>query len=151
MQGAEPEKEKPQDEVTKALMSVLNEIDEVEAMLQQMQDPQEMLKKTSMDLASTIDQISSLLLDRFQMKQDVEQIAENLAALEALKEDLEDSLTKWKKRKLPALADNYLARAKMSKDQSEKIRKQAEESEVKLNLDVELLVSHILKKEGKKE
>ena len=65
MQGAEPEQDKPQDEVTKALMSVLNEIDEVEAMLQQMQDPQEMLKKTSMDLASTIDQISSLLLDRF--------------------------------------------------------------------------------------
>lgn len=77
--------EQKQDEVQKALLNVLTEIDEVETTLQQMQDPQEMLKKTSMDLASTIDQISSLLLDRFQMKQDVEQIAENLAALEALK------------------------------------------------------------------
>ena len=81
----ETEHEAKQDDISKALLHVLSEIDSVETTLHQMQDPQEMLKSTSMHLASTIDQISSLLLDRFQMKQNVEQVAENLAALDAMK------------------------------------------------------------------
>ncbi len=95
--------------------------------------------------------ISALLLDRCQKKENVEQMAENLEVLADLKEQVEHALANWRKRKLPTLAADYLAIAERATSHSERIRSQAKQGELKLNIDVDLLVGHILKQPSSSE